>query len=120
MDQFLDWVKENRSHSSYLNRRTHLSRFGRFRPGGRQAKVADLPARKVTGRDLEDWLADLDARLELDPQTRLHHETSVRAAWNWASKHPSSVPHLPPAPRAQAEGAAAAPAPPRLAGPRAG
>lgn len=96
MDLFLDWVKENRSASNHLNRRTHLNRFGKFRPDGRQVKVGDLPARKVTGKDLESWLAHLESELKLDPQTRLHHETSVRAAWNWASKHPSPTPHLSP------------------------
>lgn len=96
MDLYLDWMQPNRSTSNYKNRRTHLNRFGGFLPQGRQVKVADLPANKVTGADLEGWLAHLASERKLDPQTRLHHETSVRAAWNWGTKHPSPVPHLPP------------------------
>jgi integrase len=32
----------------------------------------------------------------LSAQTRLHAETSVRHCWNWATKHPSPTPYLPP------------------------
>jgi hypothetical protein len=88
MDLYLEWVEKNRSLSNYKNRRTHLSRFGGFRPKGRESRVAGLPATKVTGKDLEEWLSHLAEELELDPQTRLHHETSVRAAWNWGTKYP--------------------------------
>src|SRR5262249_36645355 len=62
------------------NRRTHCNRFAAFRPPGGQVRIADLPADKVTGKDLEEWLRHLTADRKLNPQTRLHHETSVRAA----------------------------------------
>src|SRR4051812_37429628 len=89
MDLFLDWVKENRSASN------HLNRFGRFCPSGRQVKLGDLPARKVIDQNLRDWLGHRKNELKLDAQTRLHHETPVRAAWHRGSKHPSPTPHLP-------------------------
>jgi len=95
MDLYLDWVEKNRSISNYKNRRTHLNRFGAFCPEGRQVRIAEVPATRVTGNDLEAWLDRLTKDLKLDPQTRLHHETSVRAAWNWGTKHPSPTTHLP-------------------------
>jgi site-specific recombinase XerD len=95
MDHFLDWVQKHRSQRSYETRRQYCSRFGAFVVGQRKIPVADLPADKVKGEDLESWIDHL--RVEgLEAQTRLHAETSIRHAWNWATKHPSPTPHLPP------------------------
>jgi integrase len=97
MDLYLGWVQQHRSVSNYKNRRrTHCNRFAAFRPPGGQFRIADLPADKVTGKDLEEWLHHLAADRKLNPQTRLHHETSVRAAWNWATRHPSPHTYLRP------------------------
>jgi integrase len=93
MDLFLDWVQAHRSDRSYGTRRTHCSRFGAFMVGG--TKVADLPADKVKGADLEAWLAQL-ADKGHSAQTRRHAQTSIKHAWNWATKHPSPTPYLPP------------------------
>lgn len=87
MDTSLDWFKKRRDPTNYSTRKSYLTRFGKFVVGGRQTKLADLPADKVRGSDLEAWLARLeDDRLRA--RTRLHAETSVRACWNWATKHP--------------------------------
>ena len=93
MDLFLDWVQAHRSDCSYGTRRTYCSRFGAFTVGGK--RIADLPADKVTGPDLEAWLAHLAAQGQ-SAQTRRHAQTSIKHAWNWATKHPSPTPHLPP------------------------
>jgi integrase len=93
MDLFLDWVQAHRSDRSYSTRRTHCSRFGAFTVGGK--KMADLPADKVRGSDLEAWLAHL-AEKGHSAQTRRHAQTSIKHAWNWATKHPSPTPYLPP------------------------
>lgn len=93
MDLFLDWVEKHRSHRTYSTRKTYCSRFGSFRVGTSLMKVADLPADKIKGADLEAWLARMGEE-GLGPQTRLHAETSVKHCWNWATKHPSPVPHL--------------------------
>jgi hypothetical protein len=93
MDLFLDWVQALRSDRSYLTRRTHCSRFGAFKVAGK--RIADLPADKVKGSDLEGWLAHL-AEKGHSPQTRRHAQTSIKHAWNWATRHPSPTPHLPP------------------------
>jgi integrase len=93
MDLFLEWIKKNRSSSTYTTRRIYCSRFGDFRVGNN--KIADLSAARVKGSDLEaflDYLKDVG----LDPQTCLHAETSVRHCWNWGTKHPSPTPYLPP------------------------
>ncbi len=55
-----------------------------------------MAATAVVGADLEEWRAHLARALELDPQTVLHHENSVKFAWNWGSRHPSPTPYLPP------------------------
>lgn len=93
MDLFLEWVQKRRAAMNYSTRKTYLTRFGKFVVGGRQTKLADLPADKVRGSDLEAWLAQLEDA-GLGAQTRLHAETSVRACWNWATKHPSPTPYL--------------------------
>jgi integrase len=93
MDLFLEWVAGHRSPSTYTTRRIYCSRFGDFRPGAN--RIADLPAAGVRGSDLEAFLGRLEQE-GLGPQTRLHAETSVRHCWNWATRHPSPVPHLPP------------------------
>jgi integrase len=95
MDLFLEWVHKHRDGQNYATRKNYCSRFGSFRVGSRQTRVADLPADKVRGEDLEAWLAQLEEE-GLEAQTRLHAETSVRACWNWATKHPSPVPYLSP------------------------
>jgi integrase len=95
MDLFLDWVQKHRDRQSYATRKNYCSRFGAFRVGSSKARVADLPADRVRGEDLEAWLAQLEEE-GLEAQTRLHAETSVRHCWNWATKHPSPTPYLPP------------------------
>jgi integrase len=94
MDLFLQWVHGHRNEQNYFTRRTYCSRFGAFCVGQRRVRVADLPAHKVRGEDLEAWLETLKEE-GLEAQTRLHAETSVRACWNWATKHPSPTPYLP-------------------------
>jgi integrase len=93
IDLFLDWIQKNRSDRTYSTRRTYCSRFASFRIGGKQ--VADLPANKIKSSDMEAWL-DRMAGQGLDPQTRRHAQTSVKHCWNWATKHPSPTPYLPP------------------------
>lgn len=95
MDLFLDWVQKWRDEQNYTTRKTYCSRFGAFKPEGGTARVRELPADKVRGKDLEDWRDKL-AEDGLGPQTRLHAETSIRACWNWATKHPSPGPYLSP------------------------
>lgn len=95
MDLFLDWIERNRSERTYSTRKTYCSRFGSFRVGNSQTKVAGQPADKIKGADLEAWLARMEEE-SLGPQTRLHAETSVKHCWNWATKHPSPVPYLSP------------------------
>jgi site-specific recombinase XerD len=95
MDLFLEWVQKHRSQQNYTTRKTYCSRFGAFRVGSHKMQMVDLPADKVTGEDLEAWLDTLKKE-GLEAQTRLHAETSVRHCWNWATKHPSPIPHLPP------------------------
>jgi integrase len=94
MDLFLDWIQKNRSERTYSTRKTYCSRFGSFRVGSNQTKLADLPATRVKGADLEAWLDHLDKEMGLGPQTRRHAETSIKHCWNWACKHPSPIPHL--------------------------
>ena len=98
---FLAWVKENRSAKQYDRRRRDCSRFCRLEWGGR--RVADIDALEVTGPMLEAWRnklrvakagGDPDA-FGLDPQSLLHAETSVRHAFNWATKHPGPKTLLP-------------------------
>jgi hypothetical protein len=95
MDLFLGWVQKHRDEQNYATRRTSCSRFGALRVGGRKVRDPDLPATQVRGVDLEAFLAHLEDE-GLSAQTRLHAETSVRACWNWATKHPSPTPYLPP------------------------
>jgi integrase len=87
IELFLDWVGRHRSPATLATRSLYCRRFA--------ARVADLPADRVRSVDLEAFLESLrDAGL--DPQTRLHAETSVRHCWNWAARHPSPTPYLPP------------------------
>ena len=92
---FLDWIEKKRSGQTYTTRKLCCQRFANFEvsPGKR---VADLPANKVRGQDLESWLAHLEEKLRLGPQSRRHAETSVKHCWNWATKHPSPTPYLSP------------------------
>jgi integrase len=93
MDLFLEWVQKYRDGQTYATRKNYCSQFGNFRVGTCNIPVADLPANKVRGEDLEAWLAQLEEK-GLGPQTRLHAENSVRACWNWALTHPSPTPYL--------------------------
>jgi integrase len=103
---FLTWVQENRSDAQYRRRKRDCSRFGRFVFQGR--RLADIPALEVTGAMLEAWRANLkESRAEgaedvnardkrgLDPQSVLHAETSIRHAFNWATRHNSPSPLVP-------------------------
>lgn len=92
VEKFLDWVAANRGPDTYSSRRTHLNRFGNFKVGGKP--LFHLPADKVRSADLEAFLTDV-RRADRDPQTVLHHETSVKHCWNWATRHPSPTPYLP-------------------------
>lgn len=93
IDLFLVWVRDNRAEDSYEQRRHHCSRFAWFEPTP-GVKIKDLAADSIKSSDLEAWLASLKEQ-GLSEQTRLHAETSVRHAWNWATKHPSPTPYLP-------------------------
>jgi hypothetical protein len=95
MDLFLEWVQKHRDEQTYATRKNYCSRFAAFKVGTRKGRIADLPADKVRGEDLEAWLVLLEEE-GLGSQTRLHAETSVRVAWNWARKHPSPTPYLSP------------------------
>lgn len=92
---FLEWIEKKRSQHTFTTRKLYCSRFANFevRPGTR---IADLPANKVRGKDLEDWLDYLEEEFGLGPQTRRHAETSVKHCWNWATMHPSPTPYLSP------------------------
>lgn len=92
---FLDWIKKKRSRQTFTTRKLYCTRFANFEvsPGTR---IADLPANKVRGQDLEAWLDHLEEDLGLGLQTRRHAETSVKHCWNWATKHPSPTPYLSP------------------------
>lgn len=92
MDLFLDWIEKNRSRQTYTTRLTYCSRFGGLNAG--RGPIREIPAAQIRGADLEAFLEKLKSD-GLDPQTRLHAETSVRHCWNWATKYPSPTPHLP-------------------------
>jgi integrase len=96
MDLFLDWVQQHRSRDTYQTRRTYCSRFGAFQVGSSKTRIADLPANKVKGDDLAEWLNHLEAKEGLSAQTRRHAETSIKHCWNWATRYPSPTPYLPP------------------------
>jgi integrase len=93
MDLFLDWIKKNRCEQTYTTRKNYCSRFGAF--SVKNSRIEDLPANRVRSADLEAFLEQLTEE-GLGAQTRLHAETSVRHCWNWATKHPSPTPYLPP------------------------
>ena len=92
---FLDWIEKKRSRQTFATRKLYGKRFANFEvsPGKR---LADIPANKVRGQDLESWLDHLEDKLGLGAQTRRHAETSVKHCWNWATKHPSPTPYLSP------------------------
>ena len=94
MDLFLDWISQNRSTDTYETRRTACSRFGAFEVG--QQKIRNFPSNRVKSDDLTAFLSHLDKDLSLGAQTRRHYETSIKHCWNWATKHPSPTPYLPP------------------------
>lgn len=93
-DRFLIWVKDHRSERSYDERKRHLNRFCNFRVGTQL--LAELPAEKVQASDLMVFKAHLAEKYEVDPFTVDKHVTSIKHAFNWGTKHPSPVPHLPP------------------------
>jgi hypothetical protein len=93
MDLFLDWVQKHRSDRTYNTRRSHCNRFAAFKVRG--SRIAEVPAGKVRGSDLEAWLAQLEAEGQAD-QTRRHAQTSIKHVWNWATKYPSPTPYLSP------------------------
>ncbi len=95
MDLFLDWIKKNRSERTYTTRESYCSRFAAFKVEENSNRIEDLPATQVTSAELEAFLTHLEKK-GLGAQTRLHAETSVRHCWNWATKHPSPTPYLPP------------------------
>jgi integrase len=92
-DQFLEWVKKNRSERTYDERQRHLNRFCQFRVGPQQ--VGELNATDVQADDLHQFLAYIREKHQLDDFTQDKHATSIKAAFNWATKHPSPVPLLP-------------------------
>ncbi len=96
MESFLEWVNKHRSQRTYSTRKTYCDRFTSFRVGTHKTLIDDLPAHRVKGADLEAWLHHLEVELGLGVQTRVHAETSIRHCWNWATKHPSPTPYLPP------------------------
>lgn len=93
MELFVDWLQKHRSDRTYSARRTHCNRFGNFRVRG--VKISELSASQVRGSDLESWLAYLEGEGQ-SAQTRRHAQTSIKHCWNWATKHPSPTPYLPP------------------------
>lgn len=96
MDLFLAWIEKHRSRATYLSRRTHCSRFADFKIGNPKTRIAELPANKVKGADLDAWLTHLEEGRGLSAQTRRHAETSVKHAWRWATRYPSPTPYLSP------------------------
>jgi len=93
---FLDWIGKKRAKQTFTTRKINCTRFAGFEVGPQKTRIADLPANKVRGQDLEAWLEHLEVELKLGPQTRRHAETSVKHCWNWATKHPSPTPYLSP------------------------
>jgi integrase len=94
VDLFLDWVEAHRSARTYGERKHHLQRFIDFTRGDRL--VGDTPAIEAQALDLSAFLAHVKEKYKLDPFTVDKHATSVKACFNWGSRHPSPVPHLPP------------------------
>jgi site-specific recombinase XerD len=92
-DRFVDWLKEHRGDRTCDERNRHLSRFCNFQVGSQL--IADLPADKVQASDLIAFKKHIAEKYELDQFTVDKHATSIKHAWNWATKHPSPVPHLP-------------------------
>lgn len=94
IDLFLDWVQAHRSYRTYDERRHHLQRFVDFARAGRL--LGHVPATEMQSADLVAFLADARERYKLDPFTVDKHATSVKAAFNWATRHPSPTPYLSP------------------------
>jgi integrase len=93
MEHFLEWVKLHRSDCSFDQKQRDCQRFANFKVDGH--KVADLPAMKITGDDLEAWLMQCKRKDKSSPRTLMHRQTSIKHCWNWGTKHPSPTPHLP-------------------------
>jgi integrase len=100
IDHYLTWVQKKRSQATYEMRQRHCQGFANYKPGASKTRLGRLPALQVRGDDLEGWLASLDADLpadgKLEPQTKLHAETSVRACFRWGTRNPSPTTYLPP------------------------
>src|SRR5262249_12526672 len=99
IDYFLAWVEKKRSPATYKMRQRHCQSFANFKPEASKTRLGHLPARQVRSDDLEGWLTSLDADKptdeKLEPQTKLHAETSVRACFRWGTRHPSPTTYLP-------------------------
>jgi integrase len=93
-DRFLIWVKDHRGDRTYDERKRHLNRFCNFRVGTQL--LAELPAEKIQASDLTAFKAHLVEAYKVDPFTVDKHVTSIKHGFNWATKHPSPVPHLSP------------------------
>jgi len=94
IDLFLDWVEAHRSDRTYDERKRHLERFINFSRNGRL--VGEIPALEMQSADLLAFLANAKDRYKLDAFTTDKHATSIKAAFNWGSRHPSPVTHLTP------------------------
>lgn len=81
-NQFLDVVKQTRSHSTYIIRRLHLKSFCDF--VGKSRRVSD-----ITGGELERWALSRD----LNGSTRNLMQASVLACLNWGVRSGAIVSH---------------------------
>ncbi len=86
-DMFLDWLQTHRSDRTYDERRRHLTRFSSFHVGTQQ--VANIPATSIQASDLTAFLDHLAKGAKIKEFTRDKHATSIKAVFNWGSKHPS-------------------------------
>ncbi len=89
-DEFLAWVQQNRGARTFDERKRHLDRFCSFERGS--GRMADLAARDVRGEHLERFLAHVREDHGTGDFTTDKHATSVKAAFNWASKQGRLLP----------------------------
>ena len=64
---FLDWIGKKRSKQTFTTRKVNCTRFAAFEVGHHKTRIADLPANKVRGQDLEAWLDHLEVELKPGP-----------------------------------------------------
>jgi len=83
MEHFLEWIKLHRSERSFDQKQRDCELFANFKVKGH--KIADLPAMKITGADLEDWLRHCKLKKKLSPCTLSHRMTSIKHCWNWGT-----------------------------------